>query len=411
MNIICKHNNDLFHAKQRVKVEFDTGKSTTATTTPTASLTRPGWMVGSIALAFISLLSFVLTGCGEKVQADARTEAPLVRITTVQDANNVSRSFTGTVAARVQSDLGFRVSGKVLERLVDTGQTVKRGQPLMRIDPVDLKLAAHAQQEAVTAARAQERQAAEDEVRYRNLLGTGAISASSYDQIKAAADAAKARLSAAEAQAEVANNAIRYTELVADANGVVMETLVEPGQVISAGQIVIRLAHDGPREAVIQLPETLRPEVGSIGQATLFGREDVTVPTRLRQLSDAADKLTRTYEARYVLAGELADAPLGSTITIELPARSVSSQGALQVPIGALLDSGSGTGVWVIEGEPAHVTWRPVMVQSLGDDVAQIKGNLSLGDRIIALGAHLLHEGEQVRLTNQTTALVSRNEL
>jgi len=411
MNINSKYDNELFNTNQRFNVGFDSDESTTAVTIPAASSTRPGWMVGSIALVLIGLLSIALAGCGEKVQADARTEAPLVRVATVQDAAILSRSFTGTVAARVQSDLGFRVSGKLLERLVDTGQTVKRGQPLMRIDPVDLRLAAHAQEEAVIAARAQMQQTVEDEVRYRNLLGTGAISASSYDQAKAAADAARARLSAAEAQAEVARNATRYAELVADADGVVMETLAEPGQVISAGQVVVRLAHDGQREAIIQLPETLRPAVGSSGQATLYGREDVTVPARLRQLSDAADRLTRTFEARYVLTDELADAPLGTTVTIQLPARSESSQGGLQVPIGALLDSGSGPGVWIIEGEPAHVTWRPVTVQSLGDDVAQIEGNLNIGDRIIALGAHLLREGEQVRLTDQTTSLASRGEL
>lgn len=411
MNINSKHNNELFNANQRFNVDFDPDESTTAGMIPAASSPRSSWMVGSIALVLIGLLSFALAGCDEKAQADARTEAPLVRVATVQDAVTVSRSFTGTVAARVQSDLGFRVSGKLLERLVDTGQTVKRGQALMRIDPVDLRLAAHAQEEAVMAARAQEQQAVKDEARYRNLLGTGAISASSYDQIKAAADAAKARLSAAEAQAEVARNATRYAELLADADGVVMETLAEPGQVISAGQVVVRLAHDGQREAIIQLPETLRPAVGSSGQATLYGREGVTVPARLRQLSDAADRLTRTFEARYVLAGELADAPLGTTVTIQLQAGSESSQGGLQVPIGALLDSGSGPGLWVIEGEPTHVTWRPVTVQSLGDDVAQIAGNLNIGDRIIALGAHLLREGEQVRLIDQTTALASRGEL
>src|SRR5215216_2022238 len=167
-----------------------------------------------VTSAVICALPFALVACGEKAQSDPRTQAPLVRAATVQGASSASRSFTGTVAARVQSDLGFRVSGKVSERLVDAGQAVKRGQLLMRIDPVDLKLAAHAQQEAVAAARARMQQTAEDEVRYRDLRGTGAISASAYDQIKAAAEAAKAQLSAAEAQAEVARNANRYTELV-----------------------------------------------------------------------------------------------------------------------------------------------------------------------------------------------------
>jgi RND family efflux transporter MFP subunit len=304
----------------------------------------------------------------------------------------------------VQSDLGFRVSGKVLERLVDTGQTVKRGQLLMRIDPVDLKLAVHAQEEAVAAARARARQTVDDEARYRNLRGTGAISASAYDQAKAAADAAKAQLKAADAQAEVARNANRYAELVADADGVVMETLAEPGQVVATGQVVVRVAHAGRREAVIQLPETLRPTVGSTGQATLFGKEGVAVPTTLRQLSDAADRLTRTFEARYVLEGDLANAPLGTTVTIQIPDGPASVRNGMQVPIGSLFDAGKGPGVWVINGEPAKVTWRPVAVQHLDDDGARIAGELAQGDRIVALGAHLLREGELVRVAGQATA-------
>ncbi|SEM06199.1 RND family efflux transporter, MFP subunit [Variovorax sp. YR750] len=350
----------------------------------------------------ICALPLALVACGEKAPPDPRTLAPQVRVATVEAASSASRSFTGTVAARVQSDLGFRVSGKVLERLVDAGQAVKRGQPLLRIDPVDLKLAAHAQQEAVAAARARSQQTAEDEARYRDLRGTGAISASAYDQIKAAADAAKAQLHAAEAQADVARNASRYAELVADADGVVMETLAEPGQVVNAGQVVVRVARAGAREAVVQLPETLRPAVGSAGQATLFGKEGVTVSTTLRQLSETADRLTRTFEARYVLKGDLANAPLGATVTIRIPDGLPSAQGGVLVPISSLFDAGKGPGVWVINGEPAKVSWRPVAVQRLDDDVARIAGQLKQGDRIVALGAHLLREGELVRVVGQT---------
>ncbi|MGR4870408.1 efflux RND transporter periplasmic adaptor subunit [Variovorax sp. LARHSF232] len=359
--------------------------------------------------AAICALPLALVACGEKAPTDPRTEAPLVRAATVQGAIPASRSFTGTVAARVQSDLGFRVSGKLLERLVDAGQTVKRGQPLMRMDPVDLKLAAHAQQEAVAAARARAQQTAEDEARYRDLRGTGAISASTYDQAKAAADAAKAQLNAAVAQADVARNASRYAELVADGDGVVMETLAEPGQVVNAGHTVVRLARAGRREAVIQLPETLRPVVGSTGQATLFGKEGVSVPAQLRQISDAADRLTRTFEVRYVLDGELANAPLGATVTIQIPDGHPSVQGGLQVPIGALFDAGKGPGVWVINGDPAKVSWRSVEVQRLNDDGARVAGQIRQGDRIVALGAHLLREGEQVRVAVQAaTAATER---
>ncbi|KJH85596.1 hypothetical protein UG46_15850 [Pseudomonas fluorescens] len=355
------------------------------------------------------LLPLVLTACGESsTEKDPRTLAPLVRVAQVLGSPDQSRSFTGVVTARVQSDLGFRVSGKILERLVDTGQTVKRGQPLMRLDPVDLGLQARAQQEAVAAARARAKQTADDEVRYRDLVEAGAISASGYDQIKAAADTARAQLSAAQAQADVARNASGYAALLADADGVVMETLAEPGQVVAPGQIVVRLARAGQREAVVQLPETLRPTAGSVAQATLYGKTSEAVTAKLRLLSDSADRVTRTFEARYVLEGALANAPLGSTVTLRIAAGTRSEQ-ALQVPIAALYDAGKGSGVWLITGEPATVTWRPVQVLGLSDDAAQVSGELKRGEQIVALGAHLLREGEAVRLGQPIDTKVAGN--
>ncbi|MGY3285928.1 RND family efflux transporter MFP subunit [Pseudomonas fulva] len=315
----------------------------------------------------------------------------------VKDAALPARSFTGVVVARTQSDLGFRVSGKILQRLVDTGETVKRGQPLMRLDPVDLKLQAQAQQEAVASAKARAKQTSDDEARYRDLVAEGAVSASAYDQIKAAADSAKAQLSAAKAQADVAINATSYATLLADADGVVMETLAEPGQVVSAGQPVVRLARAGSREAIVHLPETLRPTPGSVAKATLYGSLAQAVPAKLRLLSDAADNVTRTFEARYVLTGPLANAPLGATITLEIE-QTTPVIDLRAVPIGALVDQGKGTGVWVIAGEPKKVHLKPVQVHSVSDDAALVVGDLHPGDQIVALGAHLLREGEEVTL-------------
>ena len=344
----------------------------------------------------ISSLPLVLGACADKTQADPRTATPLVRAVAVQGAESGARSFTGVVAPRVQSDLGFRVAGKVSERLVDAGQAVRRGQPLLRLDADDLQLLAQARQEAVTADRARARQAADEEARYRDLRGTGAISASGYDQVKAAADAAAARLKASEAEAAVARNALRYAVLLADADGVVMETLAEPGQVVAAGQAVVRLAHDGRREAAIQLPETLRPALGSTAQATLFGRPGASVPATLRQLSQTADRQTRTFEARYVLDAALSSAPLGATVTLRLAGAQAAGD-SVQVPLAALHDAGKGQGVWVIAGEPAQVSWRPVKVSRLHEDGADVSG-LKAGERIVALGAHLLHQDERIRV-------------
>lgn len=353
-----------------------------------------------LSIAAVGALSLALAACGKSTPPDPRTQPPLVRTTLVAPGNASQRVFTGTIAARVQGDLGFRVAGKVLERLVDTGQTVRRGQALLRLDPVDLKLAAHAQQEAVAAARARAQQASDEEQRYRDLQGTGAVSALAHEQIKAAADAARAQLRAAEAQAAAALNASRYAELLADADGIVMETLAEPGQVVSAGQVVVRLAHAGRREAVVQLPETLRPALGSAAQARLFGREDMVIPARLRQLSDVADRATRTFEARYVLdAGAAASAPLGSTVTLRIGGTSTAGKSTLQVPIGAILDEGKGAAVWVVQGD--QVRRQPVTVVQVQDGNAQVVGVLGLGERIVALGAHLLSEGAQVRLDSE----------
>jgi len=346
-------------------------------------------------IALVGLLPFVLVACIDAASsADPRMQPPLVRTEAVTASASSARSFTGIVAARVQSDLGFRVPGKVLERLIDTGQPVRRGQALMRIDPRDLGLALRAHEEAVAAANARVRQTSQEESRYRELVARGAVSKSAYDKVRMDAESARADLNAAQAQADVARNQTSYAVLFADADGVVVEALAEPGQVVAAGQLVVRVAHAGPREAIVELPETLRPAIGSIGRATLYG-SGLTGSAQLRQLSDAANRQTRTFEARYVLADPLADAPLGSTISIQLA--NVEPHPALQVPIGAIFDAGNGAGVWLVEGETPRVTWRAVQIVRLGDEAALVVGNVKAGDRVVALGAHLLHEGEQVR--------------
>ncbi|WP_018013458.1 efflux RND transporter periplasmic adaptor subunit [Teredinibacter turnerae] len=347
--------------------------------------------------SFYLFFLLFLVACGEKPPTDPRVEPPLVRVSVVKHADTAVHKFSGVVAARTQSDLGFRVSGKIAERLVDTGQAVTQGQALLRLDPDDLALQARALQEAVAAARARAEQAAYEEGRYRDLVAAGTVSRSVYDQVKAAADTAGAELAAAQAQAEVAQNNTSYATLRADADGMVVATLAEPGQVVSAGQTVLRIARDGQREAVIHLPETLRPALGSGAYAQLYGAAAQEQRTHLRLLSDAADPLTRTFEARYTLSGALAQAPLGATVTVTIPAEPSATK-RLQIPVSAVFDPGDGAGVWVVTGEPATVVWRPVQVVALVGEVAQVEGQLGVGERVVALGAHLLHASQSVRL-------------
>jgi len=336
-----------------------------------------------------------LTGCGQKQELDPRTQPELVRIVEIGSSSGADPAFTGVVSARVQSNFGFRVPGKITSRLVDTGQFVRAGQPLMTIDRTDYVHAITARAETVTAAKAKAVQAAADEARYRGLVKTGAVSASIYDQIKAASDAAQADLAAATAQEQVARDEGGYSQLVADADGVVVETLAEPGQVVMAGQPVVELAHSGQREAAVNLPETLRPKLGSRAYATLYG-STTRVPVRLRQLSGAADPQTRTFEARYVLDGAATNAPLGATVTVHLSGDGETD--TLQVPVASIVDQGKGPGIWLLNASTSTVTFQPVQVRQLGEELAIISGNLHPGQQVVALGVHLLHDGQRVRV-------------
>src|SRR6266568_91239 len=356
---------------------------------------RPAVVLGGLLIAVSGLAAFVpvsLRTQAASAVSDPRQEAPIVRVATAARVMGSERGFTGIIGARVQTNLGFRVAGQIVERLVNVGQ------PVMRIDETDLRLALTAKRNAVVAARASVVQLEADERRYAKLMSDGWVSRQRYEQAKAASDTAEAQLAAAEAEARVAENEATYSVLVADADGTVVETLGEPGQVVSAGQTVVRLAQAGPREAVVALPETIRPTIGSMAEASVYGSDGRRYTAHLRQLSDSADAQTRTYEARYVLDGDAAAAPLGATVTVRLA--SQASQPEIQVPLGAVLDDGRKTGVWVLDSATSTVRFRPVKLVRVSGETAVISG-LSFGDPIVSLGAHLLQEGARVRTASE----------
>lgn len=343
------------------------------------------------------LLVLALAACGSGAPHEA-AEGPLVRTAVVGDAEAAPLRYTGVVRSRTESDLGFRVGGKVVRRLVDPGQRVRRGQVLMRIDATDLQLQASASRDQVRSAEAQAAQATAEEARQRRLLDAGAVSRSAYDAALAASESAQAAVAAARSGARQAGNQAGYGTLVADADGVVTEVLAQPGQVVAPGAVVVRLARAGNREAAIAVPETQLATLPRTGQAYLYG-STTPIPAQLREVAGVADPLTRTFDARFVLSQS--EIPLGSTVTVELP-RATAAE--IQVPLTALHDPGSGSGVWVVRDN--KVRFRPVRVARLGEEAASIvPGSLSAGDRIVTLGANQLREGQAVRLAAATTAV------
>jgi RND family efflux transporter MFP subunit len=344
-----------------------------------------------LRIAAVASAAVILAGCSKAPDADPRTEPPTVLTASAARASASVRRFSGVVAARVQSNLGFRVNGKIIERLVDVGQTVKRGQALMKLDPVDLDLVTTMKRAELKAARARSVQAIAEEARQAGLIKKGATSQLLFDDARAAADSARAQVELAEAALHTAENSGEYATLYADADGTVVDTLAEPGHVVASGETVIKLAHAGAREASVYLPETVRPGIGSVAIARVYGG-DSTVKTRLRQLSDSADPATRTYEARYALDDDTL--PLGATISIEIDGHADE----VSVPLGAITDRGSGPGVWVLAPGGSAVSFRPVRVDKMGAEDALLSGGLKAGETVVALGAHLLSDGEQVRV-------------
>ena len=345
------------------------------------------WVIGLAGLA--------LASCSPAETA-VTPEPPLVQTVAVAPATGALVRYTGVIRARTESNLGFRVGGKIAERLVDPGDHVRLGQPLMRLDRTDFSLALNAARASVEAARAQMVKARADEERSRKLVGDGWTSKQTYDQNKAAADADIAQFASAEAQASQIANQAGYSELQADADGVVMEVPSEPGQVVAAGQTVVKLARDGAREAEVFLPEASRHLAKGTASATLYAEGEATYPARLRELSATADPATRTYRARYILSGGGEAAPLGATVTLRLkPAQGQVAM--VSVPLGALFDQGGGSAVWRYDAETHTVAAQPVTVARLSEESAEVAAGLNPGDRIVSLGAHLLKAGQPVR--------------
>ncbi|MCC0805751.1 efflux RND transporter periplasmic adaptor subunit [Methylobacterium sp. W2] len=352
-------------------------------------------MDARIALGIVGL---ALTACSPGETA-VSPQPPLVQtVEVVRGGGGIAR-YTGVIRARTESNLGFRVGGKIFERLVDPGDRVTRGQPLMRLDRTDFSLALNAARASVEAARAQMIKAKADEERSRKLVSDGWTSKQTYDQNKGAADSAIAQFASAEAQASQIANQAGYSELQADADGVVMEVPSEPGQVVAAGQTIVKLARDGAREAEVFLPEGSRRAAQGEASAILYAEGEATYPARLRELSATADAATRTYRARYILSGGGETAPLGATVTLQLKSTDAARAAAVAVPLGALFDQGKGASVWRYDAATETVTAQSVAVARMAEERADIVSGLNPGDRIVALGAHLLKAGQKVRVS------------
>lgn len=349
-------------------------------------------------MSVFGLMAVVSLGGCKSEPASAGPAPQPVRVMAVEfGKSETARSYTGTVKARIESDLGFRVPGKIAERLVDVGKVVRAGDVIAMLDATDYRLALETQQAELKAATSARDQAVAAEGRYRQLLDKGYVSTAALEQRTAAADEARQRVEKAVRAIATAQNQLEYTELKADRAGVIALIPVEAGQVVSAGQTVARLAKGGELEAVVSIPEQQLDEIwAGTASVKLWSNDATTYRASLREVSPEADAGSRTYQARFSIPDPDQRVTLGMTATV-IVSRPLEKPVA-HVPLSAVMNDGRGASVYTVDGDGARIRRAPVDVVSYGHDDVTVSGGLADGQRIVTLGTQMLDESQPIRI-------------
>jgi len=358
----------------------------------------------SAALVFAMLLA--LSACSPKQESPEPVRS--VKLLTVGMSElNVQAEYAAEVRARVESRIGFRVGGKMIMRQAEVGQRVQAGQVLAEIDVQDFVLAAQAAQAQVVGAKSQRDLAAADFKRYEALLAQNFISPAELERRSATLKAAQATLDQAMAQAQSQSNQASYAKLTAPSAGVITGVEAETGQVVSAGQAIVRFAQDGPRDAVFAVPEhvvsTLK--LGQKMSATLIGNTQNYLG-KVREIGASADPVTRTFAVK--LALDKAEAlPLGISLNVHAPQLSGSQPEVLKVPTSAIRQEGTQTAVWVFDPQTSTVNSQIVQVATADGNDVVIAAGLRPGQQIVSAGVHVLSPGQKVIAFNALTQPVT----
>jgi RND family efflux transporter MFP subunit len=349
--------------------------------------------------AALGVLALLLAACDPGSSHDAGqqklVDRPVLAAPVHYQDQAETRTFAATIRPRIESDLGFRVGGKVAQRLVQNGERVRVGQPLLLLDTNDLALQQQQAEAEVRAARLQVVQAEGDERRAVDLQAKGWTATATVEKARASAEEARGRLTRAERSLDLARNSLGYATLQADADGVITATLAEPGQVVAAGQAVVRLARLAEVEAQVALPETYVERARKAeGSLVLWSQSGKSYAVRLRELASAADAATRTYAARYSIPSADEAVRLGMSATLTL--RQTGTAQVARLPLTALFDHGQGPAVWVVDGA-GHLAAHNVVVARYDSTSALVTSGVAEGDSVVLMGVEKLDPGLVVR--------------
>jgi len=347
----------------------------------------------AVVISLLSL-SLALAACSKHEEAKpAPRPAMVVQPSTAALTLN---NYAGQVTAWVQPQLGFRVGGKIIRRVVDQGSVIKQGELLAELDPLDFQLQLKSAQAGVASAESAERVAKADLERYRQLLVPHAISQSQFDQAENQYKSAASSLEQARSQLKLAENQMAYTTLRAPQDGVITQRQAEAGQVVTAGQPIYTMAAKGDREVVIGLPEQDAPRF-HVGQAvvlTIWSQPDVRYPAHIRQLSPASDQ-SRTFEAR--IAFNQANPPVDIGQSARAYIVDNQRQGALTVPLSAVTAEAGRPFVWVLDRVHSTVKRTFIQTGTYGLETVPVLSGLSPEDWLVSNGVQLLRDGQEIQ--------------
>jgi membrane fusion protein, multidrug efflux system len=359
------------------------------------------WRYRSIfTIGAAALLAFSLAACKEDQQAE-RTVRPVKAIVVTEASGGIVKSFSGDVRPRTESALGFRVPGKITERLVDIGDRVDIGQVIAKLDDTDLVLSQNSARAAVNSAKTRLAVANDALARAQTLQPKGYTPEAVVDQRKLETDAAQAALDAAEAQARQAENAANYAVLKADKAGIVTAVRAEAGQVVAAGTPVILLAKGGEMEVALSVPEqdVIHLAIGQPADLTLWADKGITAKGSIREIAGQADAGSRTYGVRVAIIDPPAAIRLGMTVTATLQLGTETPYTPL--PLNALTEIGGRKAVYVADRTTLKVAPRFVETGGVTPDHVKIVGGLTPGEVVVTGGVQFLADGMEVRLPQE----------
>jgi multidrug efflux system membrane fusion protein len=360
---------------------------------PARATLRQSWIAAVLAAA-------VLAGSGCTREQERPEEVrPVTVVKVLQSEAGMQASYTGDVRPRYESALGFRVAGKIVARKVEVGSRVRRDQELARLDPSDYRLNFEAAKSQLAAAQADYLQAKDDLQRYRELFDKKFISAAEFDRRQNAYNVAKAKLEQAQAQLGVTQNQSAYTSLRADRDGIITSISGEVGQVVSAGQEVMRLAQLGEKEVVVSVPEGRLDELRAVQSVavSLWASPDARFTGRIREISPSADPVTRTYSVRVTILKPTPQVQLGMTANVLL-GDGGKGDAVVRLPLSALYQNGQQPAVWLVDPKTSQVKLTPVQVARYTQDAVEISAGLHAGDMVVRAGVHKLSAGQRVRV-------------